>query len=88
MYSDFVVNEIMPVDKFEEVPHPDGKGLVLVQRADGMNFTVDPWGSPSWSTDKGSWQRWNPEGGVLVAFREDTGREFFISRMKQQPFQS
>lgn len=90
MYSDLKVNEITPLlGDFKEVPHPDGKGLVLIQRAsDSKHFTVSPDGQSWWSDDKGSWQRFNPQGGgVWYAYREDTNRLFFIARVPKQPYQ-
>jgi hypothetical protein len=59
-----------------------------VQRSDGQNLTVDPNGQTWWSHDAGSWQRLFPQGGVWIAYREDTNREFYISRLPKMPYQS
>ncbi len=87
MYTDFQLNEFkFALDKVNEIPHPDGQGLVLVQREDGQFFTISPTGDTWWSNDKGSWQRFYPQGGGWIAYREDSNRTFYILRLGNIPY--
>lgn len=87
MYSDLHVEQITPLlGPYTEAPHPDQQGLVLVQNIAKENFTVDPWGGTRWSTDAGSWQRMYPSGGGWFAYREDTKRLYFVTRVPKLPY--
>lgn len=88
MHSDLVITEIVPLTGMIETPHPDGQGLVALTEAGTPGFkSLNPWGS--WqanATHPGGWERFFPYGGGWFAYREDTGRLFFVTRVPKIPY--
>jgi hypothetical protein len=81
----FVSDEVVT-----EVPHPDGQGLVALQTKDGKYKSLAPGGT--WDPDKdsaGAWERFFPQGGVYLAYREDSNQIYSVAVITEPiPYQS